>query len=343
MLRVALLGEEQGAFTSGDLLVEALGAVTAIERVRPRVGGLGLPAALAGGARAISGGAELVHLLDPRLSLAARLLRRRYGVPVTATVAATRGRLAGAIHSLDAAFTGDAQTYGRLTDRFPGTPCTLVSAGVPELPEPHASTVHAVARALGGAAPQRFVVAMPWPDDGEHVRWVRDAVLPLLHGNPLCLVIGAPRSREARLIGRRLGANSMRVVPGRLTAGTVVAAARYADTFVVPGSPREGDDDAVLLAMAATGVPVVAGGGILTTALEHERSALLADPGDPMGLASTLNKLLALPALQRHELGAGFADWVRRERSWSRAAEVYGERFAVLVGRPRIPAELRAA
>ena len=47
----------------------------------------------------------------------------------------------------------------------------------------------------GDATPGRLIVAAPWPADREAVLGLRDAVAPLLHGNPLILLLGAPRAR----------------------------------------------------------------------------------------------------------------------------------------------------
>ena len=52
---------------------------------------------------------------------------------------------------------------------------------------------------------------------------------------------------------------------------------------------------------------------------------------------------LALPAVQRHELGLQFAASTVADHTWRSAYETYAERFAALVGRPQIPANLRAA
>jgi glycosyltransferase involved in cell wall biosynthesis len=136
----------------------------------------------------------------------------------------------------------------------------------------------------------------------------------------------------------------VRVRSPRLSANEIAAAARFVDVFVVPGPIRRvpSQTDA-LLTLIQSAVPVLAGGGVQDTVLEHERNAILVDPGDAMGLASTLNKLLMLPALQRHYLGKDFAEYTAAGATWDAAADVYAGRFAALVGRPRIPVELKAA
>jgi glycosyltransferase involved in cell wall biosynthesis len=199
-----------------------------------------------------------------------------------------------------------------------------------------------VQRALRGVEPGRLVIAMPWPADHERVRWYRDAVLPLLVGAPVCLLLGAP-GRQARLLTGAAGTrNHFRIDRGPLDAALLAAVTRFADVFLSVGEPRRtGEGSTLLLAMAASGVPLVApAAGDL---LAHERDALLSDPGDGFAMVSTLQKLLSLPAQQRHYLGADFAEHALRTITWERAADAYAQRFAALVGRPAIPENLRAA
>jgi glycosyltransferase involved in cell wall biosynthesis len=159
------------------------------------------------------------------------------------------------------------------------------------------------------------------------------------------LLLGAPSRREARIL---VGASGMRtdfrVHVGRIDADLLAAAARCADVFVIPGATRR--DVALtdlLIAAICSKVPVVAGGAVRSELLEHERNALLVDPYDSFSMTSTLNTLLSLPAVQRHYLGEDFAAHTMARWTRERAANAYAERLAAMVGRPRIPAELRAA
>ena len=77
--------------------------------------------------------------------------------------------------------------------------------------------------------------------------------------------------------------------------------------------------------------------------LAHERNGFVVEPGDERGYVHTLNQVLSLPAAQRHVLGQEFARFTLAKWRWSDVASAYTERFAALVGRPRIPADLRAA
>jgi hypothetical protein len=170
-------------------------------------------------------------------------------------------------------------------------------------------------------------------------------VAPLLTGNPVCLLLGAPSRRQARIVFGMRGIDAeYRVHTGRLDAETLSAAARCVDAFVVAGPPRRPYlEPDLLMAMASSRAPLIAGGGVRSAVLRHEANAFVATAGDPMSLVSTLNQLLALPAIQRHYLGEQFAEHTLATHTWDDAAELYGERFAVMVGRPQIPANLRAA
>jgi glycosyltransferase involved in cell wall biosynthesis len=179
----------------------------------------------------------------------------------------------------------------------------------------------------------------------DYMRWHRDAVAPLLTGNPVCLLLGAPSRRQARIVFGAQGTHAeYRVHTGRLDASTLAAAARCVDVFVLAGAPqRPYLEPDLLLAMASSGAPLVVGGGVRSSALRNEENAFIATAGDPLSLVATLNKLLALPAIQRHYLGEQFAEYTRQTVTWDAAAPIYAERFAVMVGRPQIPANLRAA
>jgi hypothetical protein len=306
------------------------------------------------GTRAIQGeGFEAVHLLDARLAPTGALLRARHGVPVSVTVNASRvvgssprARLTrAALGRLDQGFTSDHGTVRFLRDRVRRLPVVLTPTGSAPLPDPTPSRLASISRLLRDIAPGRLVVGLPWTADVDYMRWHRDAVAPLLTGNPICLLLGAPSRRQARLVfGAKGLGTEYRVHSGLLDADTLAAAARCVDAFVVAGAPRRPQIEPDLVqALAASRVPVVAGGGVRSNVLRHEANAFIATAGDPLSLVSTLNQLLALPAIQRHCLGEQFADYTLLKHTWEHAASVYGERFAVMVGRPPIPADLRAA
>jgi hypothetical protein len=273
---------------------------------------------------AIRAGAEGLHLLDPSLAPAALLLRARYGVPVTATA------------------DGAPRELTRVQRRLLGRIDELLVHGMPAW---DGRADHRIGRLLHGLPAARFVIGVPWTRDAAKMRWFRDAVAPLLHGDPVCLVLGAPGGRQARLLAGALGLqHRLRVHTGRLDADVLAAASRYVDAFVLLDDPRApvGARD-LALALTASGAPVVAAAGMADAVLEHERNAIVADGRNGMALAAALNNLLALPAIQRHYLGADFRARTLDRWSWSAAAEVYARRFAVIVGRPQVPVELRAA
>lgn len=310
-----------------------------------------LPAMYRSAARAVSvDGFEALHLLDARLAPLGALLRARHGVPVSVTI--NPGRIAGAdpwstlarraLGRLDQGFVSDHGTVRFLRDRVRRLPVVLAPPAARRLAEPSSRALAAMSRLLRDVAPGRLVIGIPWTADLDYMRWHRDAVAPLLTGNPVCLLLGAPSRRQARVL---LGAHGLRaeyrVHSGRLDADAVSAAARCVDAFLVAGPPRRPQiEPDLLMAFAASGVPVVVGGGVRSGILRHEANAFIAAAGDPMSLVSTVNQLLALPAVQRHYLGEQFADYTLLKHRWDEAAAVYAGRFAVMVGRPVIPTDL---
>jgi hypothetical protein len=298
-------------------------------------------------------GFEAVHLLDARTAPVGLMLRARHGVPVSVTV--NPGRIVGkgprarisraALRRLDQGFVADHGTVRYLRDHVRRLPVLLTTPGVAPAAEPSARRLASISRLLRDVAPGRLVIGLPWTRDVDYMRWHRDAVAPLLTGNPVCLLLGAPSRRQARLVFGASGRQAeYRVHSGKLDAETIAAAARCVDAFVVAGAPREAHiEPDLLLTMAASKAPLVAGGGVRSGVLRHEANAFIATAGDPLSLVSTLNQLLALPAVQRHYLGEQFADYTMLQHTWEQAASLYAERFAVMVGRPPIPADLRAA
>lgn len=348
--RVVTLGAYRPALgAADDAPIEAISRVAAVHPVDASPSPAGMLRALRGGSRAIVDGCEAIHLLDARLALPALLIRARFGVPVTATLTTSdldaRRARAAMLRRLDHAFVhGDPAGARMRTAR--SLPLSLVPAPAPSIPQPSPHRLASMSRLLRDTTPGRLVVAAPWPTDVEQVRWCRDAVVPLLQGHPIWLFLGAPGRRQVRLMAGAIGMKgSFRAHVGRIDADVVAAAARCADLFVVCGEAARvpASTAELLLSLVASRVPVVAGGGIDSRVLEHEASAFVVPPGDASRFVGTLNKLLALPAVQRHYLGEEFAEHAARRYTWDAAAEVYGERFAALVGRPLIPQELRAA
>lgn len=342
--RVVLVGPNGRTDAAGDTLARALGRDLTVDLVE----GSSL---LRDGARAYSraaacirAGAEAAHLLDARFALVGALLQRRYQVPVTVDArAADVTRRLAPLGRLDHAFVAHAEVADGLRRKARTLPLSHVPPVATVPVEPTERELDRTSRVLREATLGQLVVAMPWPDDREHVRWYRDAIAPLLRGNPLTLMLDVPNRRAARLLTNAVG-TSMRARRGKLTPSALAAAARCADVFVVPGLPRTpATTSELLLALASTGVPVVAGGAVLNGTLEHERNALVVEQGDAFGLVSTINQLLELPAQQRHALGEEFAAYTMARAAWADIVPAYVERFSALVGRPLIPENLRAA
>lgn len=307
-------------------------------------------------ARAIrEDGYELVHLLDPRFAPVGRLLQRRYGVPVSVSISSAdaggRSPLARlalrAVEGLDHVFTSEEPVAQILRERAPRVPLSVVAPAASALPWPSRRGLASVSRALSGVRAGRLIVALPWPENRNDLRWFRDVVVPQLDAKPVCLLLGVPSRRQARLLVGAIGIPSdVRIQRGRLTADVIASAARCVDAFVVcaahepsPSAP----DGQLAIALATGGVPVVTNAAEDARVLAHERNAFVVGPGDEHGYVRTLNQILSLPAIQRHVLGEEFARFTLNKWPWQDVADTYTERFAALVGRPRIPADLRAA
>ena len=306
--------------------------------------------ALSRARRLIEGdGYESVHVLDARFAPVALRLRRRYGIAASASVSAldlrarTPMSILGrrALPRLDQAFAADREVIATLRLHAPQLPVATLSHVALPLPRPSESGLASFARILERVAPGRLVVAMPWPGDLERARWYRDAVWPLLLGDPVTLFLGVPSRRDFRLLTMTLRRRADFIAHhGRVDAALIATAARCVDAFVLTGGERR-DAEVESLAFAASGVPVVASarGGLI----EHEENGLVVPDRDGFALVSTLNRLLTLPAQQRHCLGVEFAAHALRRWPASANAPLYAARFAALVGRPQIPDALRAA
>jgi hypothetical protein len=245
-------------------------------------------------------------------------------------------------------FTQESSVVAALRATLPNLDVVLTPPVARALPWPGKSAMSSAIRALRDVRPGRLVVGVPWPADKRDLRWFRDSIAPRMEGSPLCLVFGAPdRRTAATLFGARNQQQDFRVLTGTPTVETVAAVARCVDCFAVPsgfyaGPGAEPHSAAFSLALAMGGVPVVTYGESDARVLAHERNAFITDPDEPSFL-HTLDQVLSLPAVQRHALGEDFARYTLRRWNSDAAAEVYVDRFAALVGRPQIPADLRAA
>jgi glycosyltransferase involved in cell wall biosynthesis len=113
----------------------------------------------------------------------------------------------------------------------------------------------------------------------------------------------------------------------------LVEAYRDADVFVFPSAWNEPFGMPVAEAMAC-GVPVVAtrGGGI-PEFVEHGRSGLLVERGNPLALAEAVVTLLDQPE-HRRVLGRAGRDRIERELTWDHVAGRLGEKIEEALNRP---------
>jgi hypothetical protein len=350
---VLILGSERDALRFGESPL-----VTSLKR-QMRVRHISVASPLRHGLRSYTAasaavsrdGFEMVHVLDARFAPIGAMLRRRLHVPVSVSVteadlgAGPWSRVAArSLRGLDQAFTSDDAVAQALRASAWRLPLTTVTPCATEVPWPDKRDVSRVARALRGVRPGRLVVGVPWPRNRNDFRWFRDLVQPGLASNPICLLFGVRSRREAKWMLHSTGRQAeYRILAGRVDASTIAAVSRVVDAFAVPSPSGAPATTSLSLALAAAGVPIVSDGAHHEPVFAHEDNAFLSDAADDRAFVSALDRLLALPAVQRHFLGEEFARFTLQRWPWSAAADVYADRFAVLVGRPRIPADLRAA
>lgn len=318
----------------------------------PIAGPLGWPLLLRQVRRHAPRDLEVVHLTDLRLAPFGRLLRHRLGVAVTVDVTPrdlvrrdrTAERLFRAADGLDAAFVFGATGERALSARAPRVPSAALPLVACEPPTPPARLARRFERLLAASPAGRPVVAMPWTAELAQWRMFRREVMPAVADGATMLVCGVPDRGYRTELRMLFGAGRQLITHiGPLDDAAAAAVARIADAWLIPwllaaGAPEA--DALIRIGLAASGLPVVAtdaGSG-----LEHERTAFLFRQGDGAGVRATFARLFALPARQRHFVGAEFAADALWRYPGSAALEVYAERFEALAGRPRLPRELRA-
>jgi hypothetical protein len=281
-------------------------------------------------------GVEVVHLDGADLAPLGAALRRRLAVPVTAHVSARVHALKSpsvvrALQRLDQLFVSDELVHEDLRVRGVRVATAVTPPAAMTLPEPSERALRSVVRSLRGVQPGRLVVGLPAPAAESQLRWFRDAVLPRLAASPVCLLFGVTDRRQTRRIVDIVGAPEVRVHAGRANTETIAAIGRCVDAFVT-ASPESHPVER-LLDLAVTGAPIVAAGRDLWGVLHDERSAFVVVPGDDAAFVSTLDRLLALPAQQRHALGEGFAGFTMDRHPPESAHATYAARFRALAGR----------
>jgi hypothetical protein len=297
--------------------------------------------------------AELVHTFDARHAAVGRWIRKRRGLPATLSLSSSDVRVVkgwpkpdAVLQGLDLAFVSEPAVQAALREQAPRLDVMMVPPVARPLPWPDKAPMMTIKRLLKDVRPGRLVIGVPWPGDRRDARWFRDSIMPLMDGAPMCLLFGAPSRRHARLL---FGAQGMqqdfRVHVGRLNAHVISAVARCVDAIAIPSGFHGVDAGAandLAIGLAMGGVPLVAYGAADARVLAHEQNAFVVEPNE-QAFVSTLNQVLALPAVQRHALGEDFARYTLRRWPWEAVCEIYADRFAALVGRPLIPLDLRAA
>ncbi len=304
--------------------------------------------------RARRGQRVAVHLTDARLAPLGRWLRRHARVPVSVDVSPRDLSLTGpaaermfaALDALDAAFVfgGAGEAALRLRTRcVPVTPLPLV-ARAPAAPSAHAMA--AVARTCAAVEADRPLIALPWTEDDAAWCSFRQSVLPMLGAGVALLVFGVPDRRLARRLRSLAGWPAPPLIHFAPFGDDLLAAvARCADAFLVPwklAADAPEADGLLRLAFAASGTTVIAADDGAPV-LAHEGNAFTVRQGDGFGFRASLDQYLALPARQRHYIGAEFAEYTLQRWPAEAAVRLYEERFAALSGHPRVPAGLRAA
>jgi len=122
--------------------------------------------------------------------------------------------------------------------------------------------------------------------------------------------------REAQ----RLGVSDRVLFPGRIAPEEVPDYLAALDIFVIPRPSTPATETAIPLkvveAMAAGKAIVATRVGGLTAVLENDRTALLAEPGNPEALADTILTLLRDPE-RRESLGSNARATVSNSAEWS--------------------------
>ncbi|MFX4296137.1 glycosyltransferase [Pseudosulfitobacter pseudonitzschiae] len=135
--------------------------------------------------------------------------------------------------------------------------------------------------------------------------------------------------RELEVLVRKLGLNSVSIEPPIFGTDKVAMMAK-ADLFAL-SSHSENFGMTVAESLAA-GVPVISTKGAPWSGLETHRCGWWIDHG-PESLAATLHTALSLPEAERRTMGARGRDWMARDFSWGRMAEMSLQAYAWILGR----------
>ena len=187
---------------------------------------------------------------------------------------------------------------------------------------------------LPPGAPVLGMVAHLAPKKGHHVLLQALAHLSGTYPDLQCLMIGTGglpgrRARLERMIHRLGLAGRVHLLGYR---SDVLALTQLFDVAVLPSTRKEGLG-LVLLEAAFLGIPAAGSDARgIREAVENGVTGLLAPPGDAVGLAEALDKLLGDPAL-RHRMGEAARVRVRERFTLRAQAEATLEAFRRVITR----------
>jgi glycosyltransferase involved in cell wall biosynthesis len=168
--------------------------------------------------------------------------------------------------------------------------------------------------------------------------------LARLSGGPeveLDVVGDGPERGCLSALADRLGISHRVRFHGFVAAVTLQRQLESADCLVLPAVPdRKGDVEGlgvVLLEAMSFGKPVIASGaGGITDIVEHMRTGLLVEPGDPVQLAGAID-LYRRDATLRRTLGQAGRAWVEERFSWVSILDRLVALYERVAGRQPVP------
>lgn len=208
----------------------------------------------------------------------------------------------------------------------PADRIALIPNGAPEPQEVSKKAVVALRARFGlGADPVLLTVARLMPHKG--IDTVIGSLPSLPEGTRYLVVGTGPYREELERLAARTGVSDRVVFAGGLPDADIPVCYATADAFALVSREIDGGAGGTegcpvaLLEASAYGLPIVTSriGGI-ADAVEHDRTGILIDPGDPTGAIRALSSVLSRPELASR-LGNAAKLRATTERSWSAVVE----------------------